>query len=107
MIKISTKNMANLEKDIQLSIKQALQSIGWFVYKNNLSGVRVNGYLCKNSAIGLADLTAIKGGRVLMLEIKRPKEKQKPDQIEFEKNWKEHGGEYYVLYSIEDLQKIL
>jgi len=56
---------------------------------------------------GLPDRIAIKDSRVLFLEIKTLKGKQSEGQIEFEKIIKSYGGEYYVVRSIEDVDKII
>jgi hypothetical protein len=96
-----------MEKETQAFIKKFLEDTGWFVYKNNLSGVHVHGALCKSSARGLADLTAIKNGRVLQIEIKDGKGKQSEEQERFEEIWRSHGGEYVVVWSVQDLVEYL
>lgn len=98
-----------LEKDIQKTIIDYLRYSGWFVVKNNTVGIykQKTGKYIPSQAVGLADLTILKGGRVIMLEVKTPKGKQSDGQIEFEKNWKEKGGEYYVVRSVEDVEAII
>lgn len=98
-----------LEKDIQKTIIDFLRYSGWFVVKNNTVGIykQKTGKYIPSQAVGLADLTILKCGRVIMLEVKTPKGKQSDGQIEFEKNWKEKGGEYYVVRSVEDVEKII
>jgi hypothetical protein len=44
-----------------------------------------------------------KNSRVVMIEVKRKGKKQSPDQIEFEKNWVEHGGEYLLVYNLDEV----
>lgn len=98
-----------LEKEIQKTIIDYLRYNGWFVIKNNTVGIykkNTDSYI-PSQAVGLADLTIIKDSRVIMLEVKTPKGKQSDGQIEFEKNWKEKGGEYYVVRSVEDIEKII
>ena len=93
------------EQDIQKQIKEFLSLIGWFVVKNNTVGIYVKArdtYI-KNPARGLPDLTAIKNSRVVMIEVKRKGNKQSPDQIEFEKNWVEHGGEYLLVHNLDEV----
>lgn len=93
------------EQDIQKQIKDFLFLTGWFVIKNNTVGIYVKSrdtYI-KNLARGLPDLTAIKLGRVIMIEVKKKGNKQSTDQIYFEKNWIEHGGEYLLVYNLEEL----
>ena len=103
--KSSSFHMKITEQDIQKQIKEFLSLTGWFVVKNNTVGIYVKArdtYI-KNPARGLPDLTAIKAGRVVMIEIKRKGNKQSPDQLYFEKNWTEHGGEYLLVYNLEEV----
>ena len=98
-----------LEKDIQKTIIDYLRYNGWFVIKNNTVGIykkNTDSYI-PSQAVGLADLTIIKDSRVIMLEVKTPKGKQSDGQIEFEKSWKEKGGEYYVVRSVEEVEQII
>jgi hypothetical protein len=61
----------------------------------------------KYSMPGLADITVITdGGFSIFLEVKRPKGKQSPDQIEFERLVKKKGGEYYLITDVMQLKEI-
>jgi Holliday junction resolvase len=93
------------EQDIQRQIIEYLTLKKWFVIKNNTVGifVRKTGGYIPNPARGLADLTALRGGQVLMIEVKVKHGWQTPNQREFEGNWKTHGGVYVVVHSIEEL----
>jgi len=55
------------------------------------------------SFLGIPDIIAIKGGRVLFLEIKKPGGKLSPGQIIFRDLILSHGGEYYKIDSLDDL----
>lgn len=81
----------------------------WFVYKNNTVGIYVKNRDCyiPNPARGLADLTTIREGRVVMIEIKTKVGKQIPSQAQFESNWKGYGGEYILVRSLDELLKYL
>ena len=83
-----------LESEIKAGIKQYLRLKGWFVI-HNLAGL--------GSYPGIADITAIKGGRVIQIEAKRTKGFQSDMQKDFEKQWEAHGGEYKVIRSVQDL----
>lgn len=98
-----------LEKDIQKPIIDWLRYQGWFVVKNNTVGIykKSTGKYIPSQAVGLADLTILKGGRVIMLEVKTPKGKQSDGQILFQSEWELHGGEYYVVRSIDDVERII
>jgi len=56
----------------------------------------------KYSKTGLPDITIIKYGFYIGLEVKDGKGKQSPNQKQFEVDLKEAGGEYYVVRSIDD-----
>ena len=46
------------------------------------------------------------GGKFIGLEVKNEKGKPSDDQIKFGKNCILHGGEYFIVRSIDDVQKI-
>jgi len=52
---------------------------------------------------GFPDLTALKDGRTLYIEIKTATGRQLPFQIEFERICWEHGGTYIVARSVDDI----
>jgi hypothetical protein len=56
---------------------------------------------------GISDLIAVRGGRTLFLEVKTPTGTLSAAQIEFGGEVKTQGGEYYVVRSIEDVEKII
>ena len=74
-----------LEKHVRKKIVTMLKLKGWYVYWN------LQGLGCK---AGLSDLTAIKGGVVIWIEVKAPGKKQSPKQIDFEDDIKRSGGNY-------------
>jgi Holliday junction resolvase len=85
------------ESQIQKEIKEYLQWKGWYVYKNHQS---------LGSHRGLFDLTAIKNGRVVWIEVKTPRGKVSPFQEQFMKEIREHGGDCIVAKSIDDLKEM-
>ena len=85
------------ETDIRGQIKEYLQWNGWFVYYN------LQGLGCYP---GLSDLVAIKNGKVVHLEIKKPAGRQSQKQKMFQENIERHGGVYEVARSLEDAQRI-
>jgi mRNA-degrading endonuclease RelE of RelBE toxin-antitoxin system len=93
------------EQDIQKQVKDYLSVLGWYVIKNNTVGIYrqdTKRYIPSTSK-GLADLTAIKNGRVIMIEIKRKGNRQSPAQKEFEGKWRLKGGTYWLIYNIDEL----
>ncbi|MHB1420822.1 MAG: hypothetical protein ACYCX4_14795 [Bacillota bacterium] len=85
------------ESDIQRQIKDYLQWHGWFVFKNHQS---------LGSYPGVADLTAIKR-RTVWIEVKTLEGRQSDDQIKFQRDVEEHGGEYILARGIEDVEHLL
>jgi Holliday junction resolvase len=92
------KCKANLtETDIRKQLVYYLRLKGWFVY-HCLAGL--GGYP------GLSDLVAVKGGRIVHVEVKRPGTgKQSANQIQFEADLTAAGGEYLLARGIEDLEE--
>lgn len=99
------------ERTLQNAIINLLRLNGWFAYSQKTVGTydpikkifRKN----KSATIGVADILAIKHGRVLFLEVKRPGGKQRNSQIEFEYQIKTHGGNYFVVTSYKEVEKII
>ncbi|MDA8212187.1 MAG: VRR-NUC domain-containing protein [Clostridia bacterium] len=84
------------ESQIQAEIKQYLQLKGYFVYKNHQS---------LGSHRGLADLTAIKNGQVIWIEVKTPKGRVSEHQEQFRTDLEHHGGRYIVARSVDDVMR--
>lgn len=78
--------MPTLETAEKKAIKEYLGYTGWFFY-HNLAGLGVYP--------GIPDLTAIKNGKVLQIEIKAGKGVQSEKQEEFMADWVSSGGFYY------------
>lgn len=60
----------------------------------------------KYSMRGVPDIILIKDGQFIGIEVKQPKAKQSEGQIEFQKKCYTAGGKYYVVTSIEEVQKL-
>lgn len=73
--------MSELESVTQQRLIETLRRQGWMVVKNNLCSVP-----------GFPDLTAIRGGRVVFVEVKRPNGRTRPLQDHVHKQIREHGG---------------
>jgi hypothetical protein len=52
------------------------------------------------------DIILIRRGKFIGLEATRPGQKQSPDQREFEARTTTAGGEYHVVHSIDDVQRL-
>ena len=60
----------------------------------------------KYSKNGVPDIILVKDGKFVGLEVKRPKGKQSAHQLAFETDCKKAGGEYYIITSVEEVQKL-
>lgn len=54
---------------------------------------------------GIPDLIAVKGGRVLFIELKTARGRQSDHQRKFQADLEHAGGEYILCRGIEDLQE--
>lgn len=79
------------------AVKDFLSYSGWFWYSNTA------GF---GSKPGIPDLTAIKNGRVVQIEVKAKGGKQSPGQVQFQADW-EQGGGVYILGGIDEVQSAI
>lgn len=86
------------ENDIKRQVKNYLNIKGWFNF-HILQGI--------GAFKGIPDRIAIKNGRVILLEIKKPGGKLSEHQQRFKESMERAGGEYYVVRSLEEIMKIL
>ncbi|MCU0289417.1 MAG: VRR-NUC domain-containing protein [Acidobacteria bacterium] len=86
-----------LERDIRRELKQALEFSGWTVF-HNFQGL--------GSFRGYSDLTAIRNGRTIFLEVKGPDGRQSLDQLKFQNLICDAGGEYRIARSIDDIKDL-
>jgi len=82
------------EKDIRRVCKDYLEIKGWFVFH------LLQGLGCYP---GLTDMVAIKDGRVLFIEYKKPGGKQSEEQKKFQADLERVGGEYILVRCLENL----
>ena len=83
---------------IRRAIVDMLRLDGWDVTYHQ------QGPLCRK---GFPDLTALKNGTTLYIEVKTQTGKQSAYQVEFERICKAHGGTYVLARSVEDLKPYL
>lgn len=86
------------ESVILNQVRDLLRLDGWDVTRHQ-QGI--------GSRRGFPDLTALKDGKTLYIEIKTLTGRQSIYQVEFEKICKEHGGTYILARSIEDIKPYL
>ena len=89
------KSKGPKESEIQSNIRDYLRAYGWFVIRHHQT---------LGSHKGLSDLTAIKEGRTVYIEVKTPSGKQSDDQILFQAEIEAHGGLYVLARGIEDVE---
>ena len=86
------------ESVILNQVRDMLRLDGWDVTRHQ-QGI--------GSRKGFPDLTALKDGKTLYIEIKTPTGKQSVYQVEFEKICKAHGGTYILARSVNDIKPYL
>jgi hypothetical protein len=100
------------ETNIQNSICEYLQAKKFFFWRNNnvpIFDAKRNAYrsMPKYAMKGVADIILLVNGFSYFLEVKTKTGKQSTEQKKFEKGVKEAGCKYFVVRSIDDVQKIL
>ena len=75
-------------------VRDYLRIRGWFVF-HCLQGL--------GCYAGVSDFIIVKDGRVIFLEIKTLKGVQSENQKKFQFDIEEHGGEYLICRSVEEL----
>lgn len=87
--------MGEAENKVRNEVRIALKKMGWFVYHVKQKGV--------GCYAGISDYIAIRKSRTVHVETKTDDGKQNDAQVKFERDVKEHGGEYIVARGIDDL----
>ena len=99
--------MKEKESDIQKSIIDYLTMKGHFFWRNNSGATKMpNGRFVHFGLAGSPDIILIKDGWFVGLEVKTKGGRLSASQKEFQKKCSEHGAEYYVVRSIDDVQEI-
>ena len=89
----------NPEHKIENEIKEYLHKKGYYYFKINQP------HRHARNKPGIADLYAIRNGVSFWIEVKTPTGTQSDAQIKFESNIKDHGGNYIIARSVEDLRQ--
>lgn len=95
MQRVKKKNPESL---IQSQVRDALRMDGWYVIRHQ-QGLGAH--------LGLSDLTAIKEGKTIYVEIKTPTGRLSEYQEQFKHDIELHGGTYVVCRCLEDIQPYL
>jgi len=83
-----------IEKVIKDGVRNILRWERWYVI-NNFQGM--------GCAPGMSDLTAIKDGKVLFIELKTATGRQSDAQLVFQKEIESRGGTYLLIRSVEQM----
>ena len=96
-MKLKNYKLKASESDIKKLTRDYMQIRGWFIFPV------VQSMGCYK---GISDFIAIKAGRTVYIETKSPAGKQRPEQVTFQENIEEKGGEYFLVDCYENLIKI-
>lgn len=105
--------MKILEKDIEKAILELLTFNGFLAWKNSTIGVydsKMGSFrkpMGKFHLTGVSDIIAIKHGVVWFIEVKTPKGKMTNNQKIFQEMVENHGGNYLLARSIDDIMHIV
>jgi len=83
------------ETDILRQIRARLQWDKWLVIRHQ------QGLGCHK---GLSDLTALKNGQTVYIEVKKPGGRQSDVQKDFQADIEAHGGVYVLAKSVDDVE---
>ena len=96
------------EHDIQTAIQGYLSAYGWLVWRNNSGMIKTDkGHMVKMGLAGLPDLFAIKKGKLLAIEVKRPGKKPTEIQEYMLNELFEHGAKVIVAHSIDEVEEFI
>lgn len=98
------------EHDIQNSIRIALSERGWLVLRINSGKVKMADGRWFDVGVpkGYPDLTAVKNGRVVFLEVKNETGRIRPDQVKFLETIRtRYGCKAGIVRSVEDALELV
>lgn len=99
------------ERDVQASICDYLALKGYLFWRNNNTPIfdthrGIFRAMPKYGMKGLPDINLIKDGKFIGLEVKRKGGVPSEHQMEFMRKCIAAGADYFVVHSIEEVQKI-
>lgn len=103
--------MESTEIEIQNSICEYLQIKKYFFWRQNTSPTLTpdgKGFrrMSRYSRTGIPDIIIVEKGLFVGLEVKRKNSTQSDSQKQFQKDLEKAGGRYYIVRSIDDIQKL-
>lgn len=82
-----------------------LKMRGHFAARVNTTGVynaKLKKFIRSGSTLGMADVSAVIGGRSVQFEVKAGKDRPRPEQLEVQKKVRAAGGEYFFTHSFDE-----
>lgn len=95
------------EKVLEQQITLALSRLGALVIPYRQGVMQKADRIIRFGIPGISDLIVCYQGRFIALEIKTEKGRQTDKQKKFESAVKQRGGEYHVVRSVEEAEKII
>ena len=97
------------EAKVQNEIRIFLSKKGFINFRCNVGKVRMSDGRFFDTGLpkGHSDLVAYKDGRAYFFEVKYGKNKARPEQLNFIEQMKKNGCVAGVVYSVEDVEKLL
>lgn len=92
------------EAEIQQGIVKYLRATGWVVLEIK-GNARRGGTVFQTK--GIPDLYAVRKGRSLWLEVKRPGQRPRPEQEALHERLRQEGCEVHVIDGVEALERLL
>ena len=89
--------------------------MAWLSYQPTVKAVSINcgrfktpngSFFTATSCTGVSDILCCINGKFVCFEVKHGKNKQTKNQIEFENEVKKAGGQYYTVYSVDEVMEI-
>ena len=102
--------MSQPESKIQSAVLKRLKEKGVFCWRQNNLAVydpKIRRYRAHTGLKGVPDIIAIIDGQFVGFEIKTPRGKQSADQLLFQKKTERHGGKYYIIRDVSEVDEIL
>ena len=99
------------EQDIQEVICEYLALKKYFFWRQNTMALfdsrkKVYRRLPRYAKTGVSDIILVRGGKIICLEVKRPGGKLSQSQKDFRDGILDAGGQYDIVTSVEDVEKL-
>ena len=98
-----------VEHDLQNKIRLELSKLGWITFRTNVGKVKLadGRWFDSGLPVGFSDLIALKDGKTVFIEVKRKGGKPSKSQINFINKMKAMGFKSGIVYSFEDVLKLI